>query len=61
MKYTVQQLEDLYDLSLNYTVEFDLTIDSSDYSTPEEYAEALMESVVIIPNEWVAHTEINLD
>lgn len=61
MKYTVQQLEDLYNLSLNYTVEFDLDIDSSDYSTPEEYAEALMKSVVIIPNEWAVHTEINLN
>lgn len=61
MKYTVQQLEDLYNLSLNYTVEFDLTIDSSDYSTPEEYVEALMKSIVITPNEWAVHAEINLN
>lgn len=61
MTYTVQQLEDLYNLSLNYTVKFDLTLDSSDYSTPEEYAEALMKSAVITPNEWSSHIEINFN
>ncbi|MBF0814071.1 hypothetical protein IR133_10100 [Staphylococcus saprophyticus] len=59
MTYTIQQLEDEFELSRNFTIEYDETLDVTDFGDMEEYTQAVMDSARIVPDEWAPFTEIN--
>lgn len=59
--YTIQQLEDEFELSRNFTIEYDETLDVTDFTDMEQYTDAIMESARVVPDEWAPYTEINFD
>ncbi|MEB8088227.1 hypothetical protein NGH74_13760 [Staphylococcus pseudoxylosus] len=61
MKYTIQQLEDEFELSRNFTIEYDESLDVTDFADTEQYTNAIMESTRVVPDEWAPYTEINID
>lgn len=61
MTYTIQQLEDEFELSRNFTIEYDESLDVTDFNDIEEYTQAVMDTARIVPDEWAPFTEIKVD
>ncbi|MGW7927562.1 hypothetical protein [Staphylococcus xylosus] len=61
MTYTIQQLEDEFELSRNFTIEYDESLDVTEFNDMEEYTQAVMDTARIVPDEWAPFTEINFN
>ncbi|WP_039068271.1 hypothetical protein [Staphylococcus shinii] len=68
MKYTIQQLEGEFELSRNFTIEYDVDVDwmsePEDFDTIDDYVsyvKSIIESARVVPDEWAPYTEINFD